>query len=712
MQSTMFSITNHLFKPSEINELLDEDFKKCFVKNNKKLEYLNIPVAFDIETTSFYNDEGEKQTTMYAFVFGINGKSIIGRTWDEFLLILQRVQSFFGLNENKRVICWVHNLAFEFGFIQHMFNWINVFAVDKRKPVYAISDMGIEFRCSFILSGYSLEMVGKNLVKYKVEKMVGDLDYSKLRHSKTPLTKKEIGYIQHDGLVVMAYIQELIEQYGDLHKLPLTKTGFCRKYVRTECLYGGNTDHKKSGTAKAYSKYHSFMKTLTIPSLPAYNQLKDVYQGGFTHCNGLYNNVIINDVTSFDFCSSYPASIVSEFYPMSSPKLIREIKSQEDLDNYLKNYCCMFYIKLWDVKPKLTQDHPLSASKCFDLEDAIEDNGRIVSAKSLITAMNEVDFEVICDFYNFSHYKIWDLRIMEKGYLPTPFIKAVLKLYELKTILKGSSELDDIIRFMSSKANLNSCYGMCVTDIIQVQRKYENGTWIDEEPNLKDIFDKYNNSKSRFLYYPWGVWITSYARRNLFMGIMAVGEDYIYADTDSIKIRNASKHIDWINKYNQYVEDKIRDALKWHKLDFSMAKPKTIKGDERMLGIWDFDGHYKRFKTLGAKRYIYEDDNNVMHLTCAGLGKDAINYMLKQSDNDNTKCFDFFNENMYIPASSTGKNIHTYIDNSMQGFITDYLGNKYIYNELSGVHLEGAEYSLSLSKKYIDYLYGLQDWRR
>lgn len=707
----MFTIENHLFKPSEIDLILDDEYNKLFIQNNKKISYLNIPVAFDIETTSFYDAAGEKAATMYAWIFGINGKSIIGRTWDEFLLILKRIKEKYGLNDNKRILCFIHNLSFEFGFIQHLFNWLGVFAVDKRKPVYAISDLGIEFRCSYILSGYSLDMVGKNLVKYKCKKMVGDLDYSKYRHSKTPLTDKEVGYIKGDADVLMCYIEELIEQYGDLHKLPLTKTGFCRKYVRTECLYNGNKSHKKAGTYQAYNKYHSLMNTLTISNLKAYNQLKDVYQGGFTHCNGLYNNVIISDVTSFDFCSSYPATMLAEKYPMSSPKLIKQIKSKEDLDNYLKNYCCMFYITLYDVEPRLFQEHPLSASKCFNVKDATEDNGRIVKAKELTTAMNEVDFEVICDFYNFSHYSIWDLRIMEKGYLPTPFIKAVLKLYELKTILKGSTDIDDIIRFMSSKANLNACYGMAVTDILQINRKYENGIWIDEEPNIKEVFDKYNNSKSRFLFYPWGVWVTSYARRNLFMGIQAVGSDYIYADTDSIKIRNADKHIAWINKYNEYIEDKIKNALKWHKLDFSMAKPKTIKGDERMLGIWDFDGHYKRFKTLGAKRYLYEDDNNEMHLTCAGVSKSAVKYMLNKSNNDNTKCFEFFDDNMYIPASDTGKNIHTYIDYPMDGFLTDYLGNTYEYHELSGVHLEGAEYSLSLSKKYLDYLIEIQDWR-
>ena len=41
--------------------------------------------------------------------------------------------------------------------------------------------------------------------------MNGDLDYSKIRNDKTPLSDAEWKYIYHDGLVVTAYIQEQIE---------------------------------------------------------------------------------------------------------------------------------------------------------------------------------------------------------------------------------------------------------------------------------------------------------------------------------------------------------------------------------------------------------------------------------------------------------------------------------------------------------------------
>ena len=297
----MMHLKQHqIFNPRDIDELLS-DIK--FIKNNKKLEYGNISISFDIETTSFYNSDGLEQATMYAWVFTFNEKIIIGRTWDEFILILKKIQDHYKLHSNKRLIIWIHNLAFEFAFMQNLFKWDSVFAVDKRKPVYAITN-GIEFRCSYILSGYSLRQLAKNLVKHQIDKLVGDLDYSLKRHSKTPLSQNEYEYIVNDGLIVSYYISELLDQYGDFHKIPLTNTGFVRKYVRKETLYGGESSHKK--TAYDYKKYHSLMMTLQIPSLQCYEQMKRVYSGGFTHGNALYNGVVIEDVTSYDFTSSYP----------------------------------------------------------------------------------------------------------------------------------------------------------------------------------------------------------------------------------------------------------------------------------------------------------------------------------------------------------------------------------------------------------------------
>ncbi|MEM1506600.1 hypothetical protein RG959_25010, partial [Domibacillus sp. 8LH] len=72
--------------------------------------------------------------------------------------------------------------------------------------------------------------------------------------------------------------------------------------------------------------------------------------------------------------------------------------------------------------------------------------------------------------------------------------------------------------------------------------------WGFEKVDVNEEIEKYNSSRKRFLYYAWGIWVTAYARRNLWTGILAVGNDYIYSDTDSLKVLNYEKHepyIEW-----------------------------------------------------------------------------------------------------------------------------------------------------------------------
>lgn len=701
----IFSLSTTIFKPTDIDSLLD-DIK--FVKNNKKISYANVSCSFDIEVSSFDrydpdNDENEKCSCMYCFVFGINGKCIIGRTWEEALYLFNKVSEYYQLDNEKRMIFYVHNLAYEFQFIRKLFQWDKIFSLSQRKPLQCITDIGIEFRCSYLLSGYSLETVGKNLTKYKVDKMVGDLNYDLIRHSETPMTDKEYGYVLHDGLVVMAYIQEQIEDLGNILKLPLTKTGFVRNYCRNQCMYEGGHKHN----IQKFVHYNRIMKSLTINSVKEYEQLKRAFQGGFTHANAFYTNKVSNDVTSYDFTSSYPAVMIAEKFPMSSGRLIN-IHSFDEFIKYLKLYCCLFDITFINLESSTSIEHPLSSSKCWATKNINIDNGRIVDADEVSTTITETDFFIIRKFYKWKSIKIKNFRIYKKGYLPHDFVKSILDLYVKKTTLKGVEGME--VEYMKSKENLNSCYGMCVTDICRPEITYENNEWGLTQPDIEESLQKYNNSKRRFLFYAWGIWVTAYARRNLFSGIYEFGDDYIYSDTDSIKARNVEKHLDYINNYNNNMLSKLEKAMIHHHLPLDLIQPKTIEGKTKIIGFWDYDGLYKKFKTLGAKRYMVQYDDNHVSLTVSGLNKKiTVPYLEKQCKKNQTP-FDLFKDGLFVPKEYTGKNIHTYIDYEQSGEIIDYLGNKSTFHELSGVHMEGAEYSLSLSDSYIDYLMGIMNY--
>lgn len=651
------------------------------------VNYYNIPCSFDIETSSFYSAHEEKQAIMYIWSMAINEAIFFGRTWESFINVCEFISDYLRLNTKNILVFYIHNLSFEFQWFRKYFDWHKVFSIDTRKPIYAISSLGIEFRCSYLLSGYSLSKVADNLTKYKIKKLVGDLDYSLIRTPLTSITYEEMQYCYNDVLIIIYYIKEQIEKCGDITKIPLTKTGFVRQYCRSKCL---PKDDKK-----LYYRYMNLMKELTI-DVEEYRQLKRAFQGGFTHANAFSVDKILHDVGSFDFTSAYPFVMISEKFPMSKAELV-EIKTHDEFIYNINNYCCMFDIEFTNIISKLHQETPLSYSRCSRVVNATINNGRIVSANSLSTTITDCDYKILYNFYDWKECKIYNFRRYKKAYLPTPFVKAILDLYGAKTMLKGVDGME--AEYMSSKEDLNSAYGMCVTDPCRDLITYISDEWGHEEFNEMEAIENHNKSTNRFLYYPWGVWVTAYCRKNLFTGIIEFANDYVYSDTDSIKGMNPDKHMDYIAKYNENCIKKLDEAMNYHGLPKELYKPKTIKGDEKILGVWDFEGIYKRFKTLGAKRYIVEKDDNI-NLTVSGVNKKvAMPYLLSKGDP-----FELFKDGLEIPPDYSGKNIHSYIDDEMSGTVTDYMGVNYNYHELSGVHLEATTYNLSIASMFGEYL--------
>lgn len=699
----MFAQTDcHIYNVSEFDIVINS-IKADMQKVKKgKVYYYNIPCAFDIETTSFY-DNGEKVGLMYIWQFGINGHVFMGRLWDEFIELLDKLRAEFDISVDTRLVIYVHNLAFEFQFIRKLFRWYTVFSIDSRKPIYATTNYGFEFRCSYLLSGYSLAKIGENLTKYKCEKMIGDLDYSLKRHYKTPLTPDELRYCFNDVMIVMCYILERIEIDGDITKIPLTKTGYVRNYCRDMCLHA-NKSHKKDG--KKFKTYHDMIKSLSI-DVDEYKQLKRAFMGGFAHSNAINTNIILDDVKSFDFTSSYPYCMISEMYPMGKGEKIINV-DENTFEKYLNQYCCVFDVQFTNLIPKINYENYISYSKCFKCVNPVINNGRIVCCDKLQTTITNVDYDIIKRCYSWSGIKIANFRVYQKGYLPTQFVKSIIKLYQDKTQLKGVEGKE--VEYMQSKEMLNSCYGMCVTDIARDEFVYNNDIWETVKPTdekLQEELEKYNKSKKRFLFYAWGVFVTAYARRNLFTGIFEFGNDYIYSDTDSIKVINYNNHMEYINKYNEMTQRKLQKACEYHGINICELQPKTIKGETKLLGIWDNDGIYDSFKTLGAKRYMYKQGNNY-HITIAGTNKHLGSEYIKSLRNP----FDAFSDGLIIPPQFTGKLTHTYIDETKQGVILDYKGNVVEYTALSGIHMEPCEYNLGLASSYIDYLNGVKEtWK-
>ena len=682
---------------SDLGELLKKVNRD--IKSKWKVDHYNIPVCFDIETSSFYQDN-EKRACMYIWMFSIDDNIIVGRTWEEFLYLCDVLVETFSLHwKFRRMIIFVQNLSYEFQWFCRLFKWHKVFALDNRIPLSALTESGIEFRCSYRLSGYNLQKMGEQLTKYKVQKMVGDLDYDLIRHSDTPLTDKEMGYCINDVRVLSSYIREKIEHDGSITRIPLTKTGYVRQYCREHIF----ADHK----SKQFKHYRELMQKLTIE--PAeYELLREGFQGGFTHANAYHVGKTLHNMWSADYCSKYPSEMVAEMYPMGKGELIA-IRDKKTFYETMENYCCVFRIRLTNVQPKILYENYLSYSKCRNVTKPVLNNGRIVSASSLETTITNVDFKILQECYTWDSIEIGTFYRYKKGYLPTEFVKCILEFYRIKTELKDLEGME--AEYMNGKENLNSCYGMTVTSIIREMFTFmdsdENGSWISEEPNKTEVIEKYNNSINRFLFYPWGIFVTAYARYDLWInGILKVKDDYVYSDTDSVKFLHPEQHQDFITDFNKLIGEKLLKAMRFHGLDPKLLTPLTIEGKEKPLGVYEIDGRYSRFKTLGCKRYLVEDmKTGDIKMTVAGLPKKSGKSYLKKYKNP----FQIFTKDMTVPVTEAGKQTATYIDYEIEGDITDYLGNRGHYHELSCIHLEATSYSLSLAGDYVNYLLSIND---
>lgn len=300
--------------------------------SKKKPATYEIVTSFDIETTS-YEQQGEQMSFMYIWQFAIEDYVIYGRTWEEYFEFINHLLKIGDISSQKQLIIWVHNLSFEFQFIRKMIEWDKVFATDERKVIYGITKNGFVYRDSYILAGYSLNLVAKNLHNHKIKKLVGYLDYDKTRTPQTKMSEKELDYASNDVVIVVDYIHEQIDEYGSITKIPLTNTGRVRKFTRDYVYYNHKKDHRNTGGK--YARYRRLMNILTIDP-GTYKQAKRAFQGGFTHANAHKQGKVIDNVSSFDFTSSYPTVMVSEKFPMSRP-YYPKINNMKDFENVMKN---------------------------------------------------------------------------------------------------------------------------------------------------------------------------------------------------------------------------------------------------------------------------------------------------------------------------------------------------------------------------------------
>jgi len=504
------------------------------IKGKRKL-YDNNIYTFDIETTSYIilnnkqmktieylslhkkeQEECKFYATMYIWMFGINNEIYYGRTYEELKQFLNRIETFTN-SWNVKKIVYVHNLSFEFQFLRNIFTFKNVMARKSHKVMKCeIEEFNIEFRCTYYMTNLALKKI-PDVYNLDVQKLVGELDYSKIRHSNTKLTEKELKYCENDCLVVYEYIKKELKIYETCKNSPLTSTGHVRRELKDKI--------------KNNWKYKNKVKKAINTDGHIYNLLVDAFMGGYTHANWIYADEIIKNVSSYDFTSSYPYVMVTHKFPMTSFKKCNIKKVEQFLDIF----AYLVKVKFIDIKCKYFNNF-ISQNKCLRIKGAKYDNGRLISAEEIEMVLTDIDFKFILKTYT-GKYEILECYFARYDYLPKEFINFILDKYIMKTEYKNV--IGKEVEYALEKAKFNSLYGMSVTNNIKDLVIFENDTGWNEIPLTNDeILNALEREKKQgFLSFSWGVWVTAHARNNLLENVIKLDKDVIYCDTDSIKLK-------------------------------------------------------------------------------------------------------------------------------------------------------------------------------
>lgn len=708
------------------------------VFNKKNRHYDDNIFTLDIETISLFEINGEwrpfdyslgakfyktvrKAAVPYIWQFGCNDDVWCGREFKDIELALR------GISDpiiHKYV--YVFNLSYEMQFLLDIFEdnkWTitNMCARNLRQPIqFTIQELNITFRCAYMLTNLSLEKAAEKYTD--IEKAVGDLDYNTAYSPYSELPPEAMYYCEMDILTLYKVIEYFRspEHYEHVTLIPLTQTGEVRRSLRE------------------YVDFWYIKKMWgLVPPEHMYCTLMLTFQGGLTHGNAINANRVFRSIGknpncdgiwSYDFCSSYP--YVMTAFKMPSEEFFSI--SVNEIERYKEKYCLVYDITLKNVRAK-KHNHYLSYSKLLEVDHGsindykrILDNGRVVQLKSCRLYCTNYDLECLNIGYDFELVinHVWASYARR---LDPRVINFILDRYVAKTTLKHVSEDDpQHDYYVKMKQEINSCYGMAVTNALRSGIEYNlNDGWfghgfddivIDKQGKRVRFIDKkiaeMKKSYSTLFYYACGCFVTSIARWNLYRCICGIeGDDgktldgdVIYYDTDSIKgIGGRVESV--VRKYNDEVLQRLHEAADELKIDIERFMPCDVKGVSHPLGVFENEtkgGLYQEFVTLGAKKYCYRTCDGKLHMTVSGVRKAAVSAL-----NDN---IDNFKKGLVFDYDHAKKLIHYYDDCQPELSYRDVQGNVYHSKQRHAIILQPTTYTLGITNEYEDYVRSVSDY--
>lgn len=551
-------------------------------KMAKGTYYCLEPICADTETSNNHAEDPKDLITWISSIQVLfNGNYYLFRYPEELVDFYRKLDRKYKLKPGKfryNVVTYFHNLSFDMAALlpylrqlpdygneyQGIIEGPNKFLTYVRGP--------FEFRCSYRLSGMSLEKWGKEM-SIEHPKAVGLYDYEKIIYQDDELDENSRIY---DRLDVISLKECLDKQFAfhkdDISTTVLTSTGYIRRTLRSSCR------------KQKFYRNDYFSKT----RLNSDNYIFALrsYSGGYTHMNRWYSNMLLKVNTTVeympfsgdyikiekikhrDFKSHYPSQMTCRNFPIGRPQLvyyddIPTNYSMEKIFRYMdENY---YLVKIRFTHAEL-RDPAISMpfmqyAKMYQCKTnfKILDNGRVLEWDGdCIMYLDSYTLRILYEQYHMT-YHICEVWAMKLGPLPDCIVNVVDKYFKGKSDKKAlvheltkklgkldPQTVDAEFFLMQDKKGLNSCYGCMCMNPLRDQMAIDDDfvffykTLYVKEETIKEGLDTYYNNRNSFLPYQIGCAVTSLARYELaeYIGVFpgkGIGYKFvIYSDTDSL----------------------------------------------------------------------------------------------------------------------------------------------------------------------------------
>lgn len=372
------------------------------------------------------------------------------------------------------------------------------------------------------------------------------------------------------------------------------------------------------------------------------------------------------------------------------------------------------------------------------------DNGKILKARKIKTKVTELDLLSFSVMYDFNITGCDYLEITNKSKFADDYIQQTLRYHvankiEISAALNGQKTIEELNDFsglpiftatqvdnfnnMDSKEReefleqeytatktngINNQYGILVQKIVN-----DNIIFDLEQYQFNRELDTIQgcNGRQTSRDYITGLYITAYARFDLMLltlmlYIKCPEAQILYWDTDSVKLsidrelQGNAKTV--INEYN----DRFKSIQEY---------AEDINGAVNNLGIWEDDGEYKYFYSMGAKKYVvltYDkvEKRDVVKVTNSGINKKQFSKFLTdlyyknlKEGNDEKQSFinvlnTAYHPNLVIGTDITGRKTITYPnirDKKIKLKVIDENGQEQFINQYPTALITDCDYSLN-----------------